>query len=496
MKLAEKTRGDAILTGEWTMKTVSILVEPMRMELGILKAYWKWSHERLCMIFCHALGYTLLTTAEELKTTTTRDFGKRNVVVARGDLQPVRALIANLVSGHTKIRTQEEVDAAIKAMIAKVKVRQPRGVATNHKIEDKATRDVYRMINLPEGQYTFSDEGRCSDNLQRSLRYNNLYVADQVKVSSMINGRQCNFGKLNVGKSILIVGGGDCIGKSGRVVARWKKMSLTLICLDDNGKPCVVWFLWGKRAKDMLEKHEKGQGFHMIPFSERDTSNAFMQDLDEFRYDILDGRGGRTAEEECERLLNAKNEFRASADVTHEQEIFWKEDLSQIPCDNLKKEQIIIDRMRARLAPVCSVGRVSSDNNGPVDFRITHIATGAVKTIQSKMLSHNSFHMRKKKGEPYQMNDFDRLDVAKTDIPVIIDMDEDYSVFNELIVWSLPMRVLGLDGEIKSYIADDLSKATVYLSGPWQTKHKDHKFNLMNDAERDAYIAHIFQHEY
>jgi hypothetical protein len=57
------------------------------------------------------------------------------------------------------------------------------------------------------------------------------------------------------------------------------------------------------------------------------------------------------------------------------------------------------------------------------------------------------------------------------------------------------MRVL-VDGEIVSYLAEDLSKSVVKCSGPWQTTHKDHKFNLKVDTERDAYIAHIFQNEY
>jgi hypothetical protein len=523
-------------TGKIKVSGARTIAEPQRLALRYTEDNWYASHVGLEMVFWHARGLTLLTTAEELAETASTDgnFGHRKVYVARGYLVREKpAQINNLLFGLTSIRTDAEVDATIKTMGEIQKARQPKGSTTNHDQEDKATRDLCQMIGYKDS--TPGIEFRLSDNLCKSLKDNvddNVYVGDQVKSSHLHKGAH-RFWNLDIGKAILMLGGGDFIGKGGRKVAEWMKMSITLIGLDSNHVPEVVWYLWGKRAVDMLMKYEhiygESQKFETTPFPTRKRRNEFLEALDEFRYDVLHGRGNMTGASECARLRAAKEEFAGSDYATHAPAEFWNEDLSQIPLDGHKMEQVIMNRMRELLGPVCLVKRASIDNYGPVDYRFIDLATGVVSRIQSKKMSGTVFSMRKKNGLPYDlMKDFDSLDVADTDIVLDdaedvagIDADDvagvdaadvddvegvdadvdaedvadvDADVPFKLIIWSLPARML-VDGKFVPYLTKaELRRKTVSLSKPWRKKHKEYQFDLNTAIGRAGYRAqHIMR---
>jgi hypothetical protein len=489
---AEKARArDPSISRAWKM------AEPYRIARGAAQGKdisgrdWRRSHDGVTMAL-RVCGFTLLTTAEELANVPPNgDWGHRKVDVARGDVVRIGVQINDLLNGKSKLMSDEEKDEANAQRRAKQKAAQPKGVATSTEIETKAINDLHALIGLEDRmEIVHGTEFRCADVLMRPRSSGGIndsgeqtYVGDQTKSAHVQRSGKVFFNHIDVGKACLIIGGGDFVGKSGKVIAVWKKMSLTLIGMDSDGVPTVVWFLWGQRAMDMLRKFPKGQRFTPVLFLKRKSTNKFTEALNspEWRYDIAGHGSEATNQSERRRLLEAKCVFATSDYAAKETIRFWHYDFSQIPLDSHRKEQLILGRLAEQLQGLCTIEKTPSDNSGPVDFRVT-LPDGKITRIQSKMVTagktsnQDSCRMRKQNRLPYNLTTFDSLDIT--------DVRDD-------ITWTLPTHVRNDDNEliVPYFSAEELNKNTVCLTKHWREKHEKYRCDLKTEAGRLKYVA-------
>jgi hypothetical protein len=491
---AEKARArDPSVSRAWK------LAEPYRIARGAARGKdisfrdWQRSHDGVTTAL-RVCGFTLLTTAEELATANVPPngiWGYRKVDVARGDVVRIGVRINDLLNGKSKLMSDEEKDEANAQRRAKQKAAQPKGVATSTEIETKAINDLHALIGLEDHlEIVHGMEFRCADVLMRPHSSGGIndsgeepYVGDQVKSSHVRSDGQENF-NIDVGQACRIIGGGNFVGRSGKVIAVWKKMSLTLIGMDSKGAPTVVWFLWGEKALDMLVDFPDGQTFRPRLFLRRTSTNTFTEAMNspEWRYDV--GQGSEaTKMSERRRLLEAKCAFATSDYAAKETLRFWHDDLSQIPLDSHRKEQLILNGLAELLRGLCTIARNPKDNCGPVDFRVT-LPDGKITRVQSKMVTAGKssgkdyFHMRKTNGVPYDLTTFDSLDIT--------DVRDD-------ITWTLPTHVrndeLGGIVPAEYFSAEELDKNTVHLSQKWREKHEKYRCDLKTEVGRHKYVA-------
>ena len=482
---------DAKARGErWPMSDVWAVAAPNRLadiriagkDIGLLE--WQRSHDGVATALS-VLNILLLMTAAELAAVEAQRgyYGDRKVEVARGDAVHAAVVINDLLRGSTQLQTDAEKTAVNAMKSAQQKAAQPQGATTNIDKETAATKSMHGLIGLDEVlEVEFCIEHRLADEAQRVLGSADpeTYAGNQTKSSNAGSTGKLNF-NTTVGYARLIIGGGAFKSKTTRkIVARWERMSLTLIGME-NGVVKVVWYLRGQEALDMLAAFPDDQSFHPRLYLKMVSNHAFTNAINNpwWRFDVGGDRKASgdvpaaTAESERTRLRQAICEFTTGDFAAHKPLDFWNRDLTQIPLDSHKKEQQALDRIEELLAPNgARLVRDPADNYGATDWHVITQANNDTR-IQNKRVSpgktacYDIFSMSGNRGKPYDlMVDFDSLDVfdPRTDI-----------------MYSLPARVPSTDGEVPYLSATELSKGTVRLSANWKACHAPYRCDLRTE---------------
>jgi hypothetical protein len=452
----------------------------------ISKIEWQRSHAGVATAL-FVLEILFIMTKAELAAVAvpTGNWGNRKVDVARGDSMHTAVRIRSLLSGNSMLLTDADKYVVNANMIVKLKMARPKGITTTNDTETAATKAMHALIGLDERlEVVFCTEFRLADCAMRKLGSADLaaYAADQTKSTNVQSNGRLNF-NTNVGEALKIIGGGDFKSKepSRGVVARWERMSLTLIGME-NGIVKVVWYLQGQEALDMLARFPAGQRFEPMLYPKIASSHPFTKEINKpyWRFDVGDVSVAM-AEAECTRLLQAKCNYATGDFAALKLLNFWSRDLSQIPLDNHKKEQQAFDRIQELLAPFGAiVSRDPADNYGATDWHV--ITANNDARIQNKRVSpgktasNDIFGMHGNTGKRYDLLvDFDSLDVY--------DLRTD-------VVYSLPARMLSAaDGQPVPYLsAEELSKCTVNISVAWKARHAPYCCNLRTDKGVMKYL--------
>ena len=467
-------------TDVWAVAAPNRMADIMIAGHDISQQDWQRSHDGVATAL-FVLDILLLTTAADLAAVQVPRgwYGHRKVDVARGEAMHAAVGINDILTGNTQLQTDAEKTAINGKMSATLKAAMPKGIATNHHTETAATKAMHAIIGLDKVlEVVFCTEFRLADEAMRLLGSADpaTYAGNQTKSSNVGSNGRLNF-HTTVGEALKIIGGGDFKSKTTcEVVARWERMSLTLIGMDA-GVVKVVWFFRGQYALNMLAAFPDDQTFQLRLYPKNASSHPFTNAINSprWRFDIGTDRKASgdvpatTAESERTRLRDDIYDFTTGDFAAHKLLDFWNRDMSQIPCESHKKEQQTFDRIEELLAPSgARLVRDPADNYGATDW---HVLTpdNSDARIQNKRVSpgktvgNDYFNMAFKSYD--LMVDFDSLDV--------------YDPCTD-IMYSLPARVLSAaDGTAVPYLsAEDLSKGTVCLSAAWKARHAPYRCDL------------------
>ena len=437
-------------------------VDPQRIAAKMKQIEWRQSHQGI-QAALSSIGLVLLTSKKELDEMEVplgkdgyKYYSHRRVDISRNDKISPGIRIQHLITGHSSLKTEEEMKAVWDDQSAKKSLAQPKGIPWANNVESKAIDDLDRLIGVSDHMHREPlIEFRRADIAYSSIdaaKDGDVFIADQVKTSRVGTNNGLAFVAHN---SMLKVSDMISILDNG---------SLTFIGLTRDGEVDVVWY-FTSTAIATLKTFNMDQTFQPRLNLTKKSNKLFTMTIQSklFRFDV------RKSKEERDRLLQAKIDFLATG--TQKSLKFWNEDMSQIPSVTHQVEQKSMTLLQAACEANGAIYTKPHDlMYGPIDFLIN----GTVRVQDKAMDKGNKIHVRAPGRLPYNPDELDVFQVT---------------VLKDEVTYVMSMRLIKPDGTVApSFPADTLMKDRIAFGPKWQEKHKQFKHDLKTPEGRKSYV--------
>lgn len=428
---------------------------------GINRREWKQSYVGVSAAIEH-IGYAMVMNNEQFnaleipKNKAGRQcWSERKIIVSRNDVISTPTTIKSLISGNSRLQTPLERIIMNRKKSEKGSKHKGKGLCSTHRTEAQALQDVIEvcdiescMITVSTFEHRLADVGYCFLNEDQTSQ---VFAADQVKTARVTERGLLGFG--HHGHTITI-GDMRSILQNG--------MSLTMIGLNEGGKPDVVWLFDQIEGKNVLEPFPENQYFNMRLHLEVPSYHPVTVACNNprFRFDIGSSIG------EIIRFRNRRLEINKSAPKFSLK--FLNEDDSQIPSPTHRIEhQSFLMTRKACAKQNVAIEHLLEDSYGPIDFRMN-------KTIRIQdKVGEKRIRMRTKGRYPYDPDSFDIFQITN---------------LKDSTLYVIPTRVFH-DGIVSSYFSqDELMSTITYFSEDWKAKHAKFKYNFKDDSNVTRYI--------
>lgn len=429
---------------------------------SVPKFQWKRSFSGVKAALKH-VGFELIMTPNTfddipipLNRENSKRYDHRKVVVTRVGRTSEPTRIADLMTGHSGVLTNDESRIINQSKGVTMSAQRPKGVSTTHNAESRAVDELDVLLGLSgflrrQHLYEFrlADIAYCLST-STDLAHE-VWVGDQVKHSIANDSGQCNFAYAD---AMMTVAGMISYLNAG--------VSLTCIGKTTDDKVDVVWFFHGQCDITMLSQFDSKQTFQPRLHLKVTSFNKFTEayNAKRHRYDI-----GHSADE-CKRLLERK--VSAVHDGVKRSLTYLNENDSQILGENHRLEHRAFVLTRAACARIgVDIARATEDAYGPVDFRLCKIVRNQDKIFGGQVC------MRSHGGLPYNPDDIDILQLTNLD---------------SQRVYALPMRLVKDDKIVSTFSETALMRQNLTCSAAWKEANKNYLYDLKNEAGIRAYV--------